>query len=133
MVLMVKRKIGRIELEPGALPEAHELRTGERLARHGHDILFLKPANREGVTTPDIKMCGIKWEVKSPRGRGRWLIENTFQAAVKQSPNVILDLARIKIIQEKCLREAEKQFRHSKGMKKLIVITKSKKILDFHK
>ena len=78
-------------------------------------------------------MNGLKWEMKSPKGKGRWLLENTLQKAVRQSPNVIIDLDRIKIHQTKCLQELEKQFYKSKGVKWLKIVTKTKKIVDLKK
>ena len=54
----------------------------------------------------------------------------TVQKAAHQSENIIIDLRRIKIKQDKCIEESEKQFRYSKRIKRLIIITKSKKVLE---
>ena len=47
---------------------------------------------------------------KTPKGSGRWLLENTLKKASGQSENIIIDLARIKIHQAKCIKESKKQF-----------------------
>ena len=83
--------------------------------------------------TPDIKMGGLEWEMKAPLGEGNQLMENTIQRALKQSQNIIVDLRHTKRHQTKCLRELEKQFLSKKGIKRLKVITKSGKTLDFEK
>lgn len=83
--------------------------------------------------TPDIKMGGLEWEMKAPLGEGNQLMENTIQRAMKQSQNIIVDLRHTKRHQTKCLRELEKQFLSKKGIKRLKVITKSGKTLDFEK
>ena len=78
-------------------------------------------------------MNGLKWEMKAPLGEGNQLMENTIQRAMKQSQNIIVDLRHTKRHQTKCLRELEKQFLSKKGIKRLKVITKSGKTLDFEK
>ena len=94
---------------------------------------LIPASNIEGVHTPDIKMDGLKWEMKAPLGEGNQLMENTIQRALKQSQNIIIDLMHTKRHQTKCLRELEKQFLSKKGIKRLKVITKSGKTLDFEK
>ena len=71
--------------------------------------------------------------MKAPLGEGNQLMENTIQRAMKQSQNIIVDLRHTKRHQTKCLRELEKQFLSKKGIKRLKVITKSGKTLDFEK
>jgi hypothetical protein len=117
----------------GVILEKHEYKTITLLTEGGADVELIPKSNKKGVRTPDIIMDGLKWELKSPKGKGRWLLENTLQRAVKQSPNIIIDLDRIKIHQSKCLQELEKQFNKSKGVKWLKVITKTKKVIDFKK
>ena len=60
------------------------------------------------ANTPDIKMDGLKWELKAPLGGGNQLTENTIQKVLKQSQNVIIDLRHTKLHQTKCLAELEK-------------------------
>ena len=129
---MPRMRKGKI-IPNGVILEKHEYKTILLFTEMGIDIELIPKSNKKGVHTPDIIMEGLKWELKSPRGSGRWLLENTLQRAVKQSPNVIIDLDRIKIHQIKCLQELEKQFYKSKGAKQLKVIMKTKKIVDFKK
>lgn len=117
----------------GVILEKHEYKTITLFTESGVDVELIPKSNKKGIRTPDIIMGGLKWELKSPKGKGRWLLENTLQKAVKQSPNIIIDLDRIKIHQSKCLQELEKQFNRSKGAKWLKVITKTKNVIDFKK
>ena len=41
--------------------------------------------------TPDVRIKGIEWELKSPQGNGVKTIENILKKATKQSNNIILD------------------------------------------
>ena len=117
----------------GVILEKHEYKTVLFFTEIGFDVELIPKSNQKNVRTPDIIMCGIKWEIKSPKGQGRWLLENTLQKASRQSPNIIIDLDRIKIHQTKCLQELERQFYKSKKAKLLKIITKTKKVVDFEK
>ena len=117
----------------GVVLKTHENATAVFLTEQGFDVELIPTSNIEGVHTPDIKMDGLKWEMKAPIGEGNQLMENTIQRALKQSQNIIVDLRHTKRHQTKCLRELEKQFLSKKGIKRLKVITKSGKTLDFEK
>ncbi|MBR2709918.1 hypothetical protein IKE72_02470 [Candidatus Saccharibacteria bacterium] len=125
-------KQGKI-IPNGVMLEEHEYKTILFFTELGFDIELIPKSNKKGIHTADIIMNNTKWELKSPKGKGRWLLENTLQKASKQSPNVIIDLARIKIHQTKCLQELEKQFHKSKKVKQLKIITKSRKMVEFKK
>lgn len=115
----------------GVLLKSHEMATVVFLTELGLDVELIPKSNRYGIHTPDIIMCGLEWEMKSPKGKGKYLIQNTLHKATHQSENVIIDLRRIKINQRRCLSEIEKCFYSSYTLKRIKVITKSKKIIDF--
>ena len=117
----------------GVVLKAHENATAVFLTEQGFDVDLIPTSNIKGVHTPDIRMGGAKWEMKAPIGGGNQLMENTIQKALKQSPNVIIDLRHTKRHQVKCLRELEKQFTSKKSIKRLKIITKSGKVIDFEK
>lgn len=73
---------------------------------------------------------GVPWELKSLRGTGKYVIVNLIQKAIRQSGNVIVDLRYSKIPEDKCIRELEKLFSERKQLKRLLVITKSKNVID---
>ena len=129
---MLRMKKGKI-IPNGVILEKHEYRTVLLFTEMGVDIELIPKSEKKGVHAPDIVMNGLRWEMKSPKGEGKYLMQNTIQKAVKQSRNVIIDLRRAKRSQERCLQELEKEFGSSKNLQKLKVITKSRKILDFEK
>ena len=129
---MLRMKKGKI-IPNGVILEKHEYRTVLLFTEMGVDIELIPKSEKKGVHAPDIVMNGLRWEIKSPKGEGKYLMQNTIQKAVKQSRNVIVDLRRAKRSQERCLQELEKEFGSSKNLQKLKVITKSRKILDFEK
>ncbi len=91
------------------------------------DIEFIPRNNQK---TPDFMIDGIKWELKTPVGAGKYNIQHLLHAAVQQSKNIIVDTRFSKMHFSKIANELK---RHStlttKGIKNLIVITKSKKII----
>ena len=131
-IIWAMNKKGKITPN-GVVLKTHENATAVFLTEQGFDVELIPASNMEGVHTPDIKMDGLKWEMKAPLGEGNQLMENTIQRALRQSQNIIIDLRHTKRHQTKCLRELEKQFLNKKGIKRLKVITKSGKTLDFEK
>ena len=117
----------------GVSLEKHEYATVLLLTEMGYDVELVPRSTREGEHTPDIIIDNVKWEMKSPTGETRNTIKNNIQGALRQSVNVILDLRRVKRPMEKCLRDIEREFIHNKKLRRLLVITKSKKVLDFSK
>ena len=91
------------------------------------DIEFIPRNNQK---TPDFMIGGIKWELKTPVGTGKYNIQHLLHTAIQQSKNIIVDTRFSKMHFSKVINELE---RHSvlttKGIKHLIVITKSRKIV----
>ncbi len=133
---MVRKRIGIIVVPPGVFIDVHEKIAVDFLAtKLGNDITFLTPDRRRGTKTPDIEMNGLRWEIKSPTGKSSRTIENNLRLALKQSPNIVLDLRRMdgRIPTNKFLKEIEKQFQLTKTIKRIIVITRQEVHIDFER
>jgi hypothetical protein len=83
--------------------------------------------------TPDVEFGGISWEIKSPLGRGKRNIQHQIERAAKQSENIVIDARRTKKPGDKVMRELSLISKTSKRVKRLILITKSGKIIEFKK
>lgn len=125
----MKRK-GKI-VPNGVILEKYEMATVVFLTELGIDVELIPKSNRKGEHTPDIKMLGLLWEMKSPKGQGKWLIKNTIQKASHQAENIVVDLRRVKIHESKCLTEIERYYKMSKRIKKVKVVTKTGDVIDF--
>ena len=120
-----------IQFEDGAIPEPHEIQTALFLIKHGKKtVKFLAPKNQNRIKTPDILMDGKKWEIKSPTSNGSRVMEHALRSATKQSPNVIIDLRRGKMADERALRQITFTAKKRTALKRLIVLTKDDKMLD---
>jgi hypothetical protein len=123
---------GKIDISQlKTLPERHELETADYLANLGYDIEFIAPRNSPNVHTPDIFMDGVSWEIKCPKGKSKRTIENNFRKAKQQAENIIFDLRRINIPEEKCMLELKRRFAQKRDVKRLLIIKKSGEILKF--
>ena len=117
----------------GVVLEAHESATIVYFTELGYDIELIPRSNMQGIHKPDIIMDGFEWEIKSPKGSGKWLMKNTLQKAKEQSENVIIDLRRVKLKQEKCIADLKREFNYSKRIKRIKVILKNGQLLEFNK
>ena len=123
---------GKIDISQlKTLPERHELETADYLTNLGYDIEFIAPRNSPNVHTPDIFMDGVSWEIKCPKGKSKRTIENNFRKAKQQAENIIFDLRRINIPEEKCMLELKRRFAQKRDVKRLLIIKKSGEILKF--
>ena len=116
-----------------AKPYPHELALAELFADLGKDIVFLRPSNIPGVYIPDIRMDGLEWEMKSPEGKSERTIRRNLHKASTQSRNVIFDLGRIGIPEDKCLKQLNEAFDSSHYIKNMIIVTKAKEIIRLKK
>lgn len=117
---------GKVIIPYGALPKEHELEIAQILIRTGKNVKFLPISS---VKTPDLQYNNLDWELKSPIGKSSRAIENCLRYALKQSPNIIIDLRRICLNEGKCLSYLQNHIKNFHGLKKLLIITKSKKVL----
>lgn len=131
---MPRKRVGIIVVPPGVFVDVHEKLAVDFLASElGYDVTFLAPNRRKGAKTPDIEMNDLVWEIKCPKGKSSRTIENNLRLALKQSPNIVLDLRRMdgRIPTRKLLNEAERQFSLTKSVKHVIVITRQEERIDF--
>ena len=92
------------------------------------DVKFVARSNRK---TPDFTIKRLRWELKTPRGVGKYNIQHLLHSAIQQSENIIVDARFSKMHINKIKNELK--FHSSvttKGIKRLLIITKDKKVLE---
>ena len=122
-----KQKIGHITVPKNALVQPHEFNVATILSWTGEDVEFIPTGH---MPTPDIRFRGLEWEIKSPYGSSSRTIENNMRLALKQSSNIIIDLSRMKLPEDKCLHEVRQQNSLIRGKHRVVVITKTQKIIE---
>lgn len=133
MVTEEKKVFGKTIIPFGVFVEQHELDVAKVLNKIGKDVEFILPSRVKFSRTPDIKMDGLLWEIKSPKGSSSRTIENNLRCALKQSKNIIIDLRRIKIEETRAISQINKQFKYSNLINRIIIIKQNKEILDFNR
>lgn len=112
-------------------PEKNELETAKYFAAIGKDVTFIRPSSIPNQHRPDIEMDGLEWEMKAPTGSGKRNMEYNFRKAVTQSKNIIFDLRHVKIPEQQCIAQLEKEFSERPYLNKLYVIKKNGELLVY--
>lgn len=116
------------------LRDRFEMRTIYALhAYTSTDIEVLPVENIKGIKTPDIKMNGLEWEIKNPKGKGKYVISRNIYNASKQSANIILDLRRMVGSYRHYMPEIEREFKNNPRAKRILVVTKAQTIIEIVK
>lgn len=128
----IEKVFGKTIIPFGAHPEDHEIEIAKILNKYGKNVEFLIPLDIKNTRTPDIKMDGLFWEIKSPKGSSSRTIENNLRCALRQSKNIIIDLRRIKIDETRAISQIKEKFVKIKKIKNIIIIKKNSTIfIDF--
>ncbi|MDR0298703.1 MAG: GNAT family N-acetyltransferase [Streptococcaceae bacterium] len=122
------------QLKPnGVLLASHEYATIISLTSLGYDLELLPPSRIKGQHTPDLKMDGRYWEMKAPKGESKSVISHILKKALMQSPNIILDLRRLKMTPTEALDRTKYEFQLQKRIRRLKVILKNNDMIDFER
>jgi len=112
-------------------PESHELNAAHLLARHFQcTVEFLIPLDDYKRKTPDFKMLGAEWELKSPIGNSKDTIRNQMRLASKQSKYIVIDIRRSKIHPSKAERKIRNELSIRQATKRVLLIINANKIVD---
>ncbi len=115
-------------------PQDFEMRAAIILANYlKKDLVFQRSGH---CRTPDLreKDSTITWELKSPTGDGKKTIDNNLRSAKGQSKRVVLDLSRCKMHQLRVIGRIKHYVKAGNHqIKRLLIITKSKRVIDFLK
>ena len=117
----------------GVKLEPHEEKTARFLVLYGFNIEAIRPVNTPKVKNPDILMSGTIWEMKAPIKYNENTLKKRMKKASKQAKKVIFDFRNMKKDYDEAQRYATKLFKGNHEMRRMIVITKDKKVLDFYK
>lgn len=122
---------GKIIIAPDVNVRPHEMDTARVLANSGMTVEFLRCSTEYRVTSPDILINGISWEIKAPTASNAKAIERNLRKALHQSSNIIFDSRRMKHMPDAIVeRELRKFALVIKGIKKLVFVNRHCQIID---
>lgn len=77
-----------------------------------------------GIQTPDYLMDGVKFDLKSPTGRGKNLLSGMLAKKKKQSPNFIFDITGCPLSEEVIESQINGLYasQHTRFVEKIVVI-----------
>lgn len=110
--------------------QTHEFHTVNVLIHNGFNVELIPPSQIPGVHLPDIMLNNLPREIKAPDGGSRNTIRHNLQNALRQSSNIIIDLFRCKLTDDKAIAEIKHQFLFVKAIKRIIIIKKNEEIID---
>lgn len=122
-------KQGKI-IPNGVSLEKHENDTVVYFTNLGEDIELIPPAKTTGSKKADFIMNGLEWEMKSPQSNGARTMEHAVRSASKQSENIIIDLRRSKLDDDRAIAQIKFHASKRTNIKRLIVITKNGSRID---
>ncbi len=125
-------KRGKLK-QNGVHLQEHEYVTVKLFLEMGLDVELIPKSQISKFRQPDIMMGGVAWEIKAPIGTGKKNIENILQDASGQSRSIIIDLFRSKMPEDDAIKGYIQFFNHSKRIKRMKIIKKSREILDLSK
>jgi len=117
----------------GVVLKSHENAAVVFLTSQGFDVELLPPVQLKGARTPDIRMLKTDWEIKCPIGKSVNTIKRAFKVALGQSKNIIFDLRNSKMLDKTNIAKLEKEFNDIKSARRLMIITKSKRLIEYSK
>jgi hypothetical protein len=115
-------------------PEQHEEDAAKILACHYKTTVeFIVPIDDYKRKSADVMMLGVEWEIKSPIGTSKSTIYKQFRRASKQAKNIVIDTRYTELSYERIVTSVKLEMSKRHTIKKVILIDKSKKVVEFFK
>lgn len=110
----------------------HEFKTAEALAAAGYIVEFIRRSEQPRVTSADVVIGNILWEIKAPKSSNLKAVEKNLRKAVNQSENVIFDSRRMKGIPNYAIkRELEVCAKgRIKKLRRLLFVNNNGQVID---
>jgi len=134
LLSMARRKTGKVIKQGGINVWPHEQIMADILAENGYIVEFIEPSIRKNERTPDVKIDGVGWELKSPRASSLKAVERNLKRGRWQSDKIVFASRRMKGIPDKAIeRELKNRSKEIDGLSRIIFINRQKEIVDIKK
>ena len=122
---------GLIIIPDGANVWPHELKTARALADAGHTVEFIAASRQHNVSTADVVMDGLTWEMKAPTGGRLSSVEKNLRRGSKQAANIIFDSRRMKHVPDRAIiGELSKLLQFIRKIKCIKFVNRHGEIID---
>lgn len=117
-------------IKNGCSLKSHEQVTVDFLLFRGFTIELIPTSSVPGDKTADIVMDGVACEIKAPQGNSKWTIGRNLKRARRQSQIMVIDLFRCRRFESQAIREIRNYFDKTHSVKRIMIITKRRHIID---
>lgn len=125
----MNERSGKVIIDGACEVWPHELLTAEALAKAGYIVEFIPKSNVAYNKTPDVRINGIHYEMKSPTSSHLPVVDKNVKKALSQSANVVFDSRRMKNAKDaQVLRELEKSIATRRKLKSLVFVDKRRAV-----
>ncbi len=123
---------GVVTREAGARPKPHEYFTAEALADAGYNVRFIPSS--VNMCMADCYINDTLFELKAPEGRSIDSIERNLRKAVNhQSPNIVLDSARVKNLRDSNIQKfLIERLRRRHGIQRILFVNRKREVIDIN-
>ena len=97
------------------------------------NVRILRKSERFKEPSADFEISGIIYELKSPITSKVSSMEKIIRLASKQSSNVVIDIRRSRITEKRMIELCKDRLVNIKRLRKIVLIVKNKKVLEFIK
>lgn len=112
-------------------PEKHEIEAAAVLSAYFHrDIEFLLPVDDYKRKTPDIKIGGRLWEIKSLNGHSKTTVGNQVRRASKQSKYIVIDSRHTKLPDSVVIADILRELRERPSIRVILLINKLGEVIE---
>lgn len=127
----MKKREGKIVIEPGTSVWPHELKTAEALAMVGYTVQFVRRSEERRAHSADALIDGELWEFKAPTSDKASAVDKNVRKALHQSKCVVFDSRRMKRISDAQVeRELRKSASTLRSMRRLIFVNRRAEVID---
>lgn len=131
-IAVMAKKRRQIIIQSGANVWPHEMKTAVALAADGRTVEFIRRSEQQCVTSADVVMDGLIWEMKAPKASNMKAVEKNLRKATGQSAYVIFDFRRMKGIPDHAI---ERELRvcaagRVKALKRLLFVNRQAQVID---
>lgn len=121
----MESRSGKIIIEPGVNVWPHEMATAKAFAEAGYTVEFIRRSEGHRVTTADVVINGVVWEIKSPESHQLKVVEKNIRLALHQSRDVIFDSRRMKKLDnDRIEREVRKWAAQLPSLRRLFYVNR---------
>lgn len=125
----MNKQHGKVIIDGACEVWPHELLTAEALAKAGYIVEFIPKSNVAYNKTPDVRINGIHYEMKSPTSSHLPVVDKNVKKALSQSTHIVFDSKRMKNAKDaQVLRELEKSIATRRKLKSLIFVDKRRAV-----